>query len=726
MSDVKEMENDMNNGTQGAQLQDDQEAAIEDSLPKGEQEAESDENTDDEKEENEKHRNLFSRLITPTHKGRGYGFTVYSLLTIYFLWGVICLLKYGYEREDYSWLKWCAIPAGVLTLLAGIQTFRVIRASKKNKEKNFGEPINRFVLALIFSFNSMLMPDLIMGSPPVKRNIIYTLLGLSLCMCLYLMGAAMFKNPKVWFGIINGFFAFYGFMQYYIFLFRGAPIQFSDLFNIESAKEASDLYQFSFALMPVYAIINVALMIIIFIKVKLTPVTAKQRIISAAGSVLCALALVFVGKIGYDIGIKNRYIIMNFSGNENKLTYSNVGYDLMFYFDGMYNHVYEPEDYSKDKAQQILGQYKEQKAEKSKKPIIIGIMNESFADFKHIGDLKTDKDYMPRYNALKKESVYGYVTVSAYGGYSCNSEYEFLSGNTMGFLPAGSAAFTQYLNGNQESLVSYLNSQNYHTMAVTPCRPGLWNLENAYKYLQFDEAVYKAHLKYFGTSATINANISDQTTFNCVKKAVEENKDKDESLFIWTTTMQNHGDYTPENRKTTPYNIKIEGIDNEEAGIYLDSIYLSDRYFGDLVDYFRDYDREVVIVMFGDHFPHIMSFTEKLYGQDVSTLSTKDFSRLHQTPFIIWSNKGIQSKEIKQISLNYLSNEVMKVAGLPMSSYQQELEKVRQKLPVISSFGYMNSDEKWFEISENDDKTKDIKNEYNIVEYYRMFGNEKK
>jgi hypothetical protein len=38
----------------------------------------------------------------------------------------------------------------------------------------------------------------------------------------------------------------------------------------------------------------------------------------------------------------------------------------------------------------------------------------------------------------------------------------------------------------------------------------------------------------------------------------------------------------------------------------------------------------------------------------------------------------------------------------------------------------MNSDEKWFEISENDDKTKDIKNEYNIVEYYRMFGNEKK
>ena len=68
----------------------------------------------------------------------------------------------------------------------------------------------------------------------------------------------------------------------------------------------------------------------------------------------------------------------------------------------------------------------------------------------------------------------------------------------------------------------------------------------------------------------------------------------------------------------------------------------------------------------------------------------------------------------------------MKVAGLPLSSYQQELEKVREKLPVISMFGYMNSDNEWFEISQEDEKTKDIRKEYNTVEYYRMFGGEKK
>ncbi len=664
-------------------------------------------------------KNFFTRGLIPSWKYMGYAFTIYAFLAIYFLWGMITLLKYGYERDDYSWLRYCAIPAGVLAAIDIFQLIRVILRSRGSKK--IGEPVNRFWLALIFSFNSMLMPDLIMGSPPVKRNVLYTLLGLMLCMALYLIGCTVFKNPKVWFGIINGFFAFYGFMQYYIFLFRGAPIQFSDLFNIESAKEASDLYSFSFEWLPLYAVANVGVMIWVFIKVGISPIKVKTRLISAASAVTCGIVLVFVGKFAYDVGIKNRYIIMNFSGNENKLTYSNVGYNLMFYFDGMYNHVYEPDGYSDEKAEEILSQYKTEDVQKAQKPIIIGVMNESFADYRHIGDLKTSKDFMPCVDALKNESVHGYVTVSAYGGYSCNSEYEFLSGNTMGFLPPNSAAFTQYVESKQDSLVSYLNSLNYHTMAVTPCRPGLWNLENAYKNLQFDDAVYKCHEKLPGVQK-INANISDSTVFESIKRTVDLHKDDIDPLFIWTTTMQNHGEYTDNNRKTTPHNIDIEGIKNKEAEIFLDSIYLSDKAVGELVDYFRDYDREVIIVMFGDHFPHIMDFTEELYGQDVSTLSIGDYARLHQTPFFIWSNKGVEAKEIKQISLNYLSNEVMKVAGLPLAPYQQELEKVREELPVISMFGFMNSDKEWFDINDKDKKTDYLKNEYSIMQYYRIFG----
>ncbi len=36
-------------------------------------------------------------------------------------------------------------------------------------------------------------------------------------------------------------------------------------------------------------------------------------------------------------------------------------------------------------------------------------MNESFADFEHIAQFKTNKDYLPNYHKLQEESISGYV-----------------------------------------------------------------------------------------------------------------------------------------------------------------------------------------------------------------------------------------------------------------------------------------------------------------------------
>ena len=47
---------------------------------------------------------------------------------------------------------------------------------------------------------------------------------------------------------------------------------------------------------------------------------------------------------------------------------------------------------------------------------------------------------------------------------------------------------------------------------------------------------------------------------------------------------------------------------------------------GELINYFRHKQEEVIIVMFGDHYPHIIDFTEYLYGKDVALLSTEDYS----------------------------------------------------------------------------------------------------
>lgn len=46
----------------------------------------------------------------------------------------------------------------------------------------------------------------------------------------------------------------------------------------------------------------------------------------------------------------------------------------------------------------------------------------------------------------------GKLYVSVKGGNTANTEFEFLTGNSMGFLPAGSVPYQQYIKQEQPSL----------------------------------------------------------------------------------------------------------------------------------------------------------------------------------------------------------------------------------------------------------------------------------
>ena len=78
-------------------------------------------------------------------------------------------------------------------------------------------------------------------------------------------------------------------------------------------------------------------------------------------------------------------------------------------------------------------------------PNVIVIMNEAFSDLSVFGDFDTDYDYMPFIHSLKDNVIKGNCYVSVKGGNTANSEYEFLTGDSMAFLPAGSVPYQQYL-----------------------------------------------------------------------------------------------------------------------------------------------------------------------------------------------------------------------------------------------------------------------------------------
>ncbi|MBR6872805.1 MAG: LTA synthase family protein [Ruminococcus sp.] len=618
------------------------------------------------------------------------------------------------SKSNYPTLMKILTGVSVVLMWAGI--WLAFRAYDRIEKPLKAKPI---VFALFAAFQAYALSELCMNAVFFKLYPLYNLLGYIMYAVPFLLGAVILKKPKIWFIVLEVFFAFYSVMQYYITSFRGSPIKFTDLSNISSALDIKSEYEFKITFTVICALLQTAGIVFLTVKTKLETEHRKPRLITLGSCGAAAAVFLLLTSYTYNYGIKNRVICLNFSGAEDTRTSRSVGSLLMFYYDGVYNRVHEPDNYSTSGAEAILDQYTQQEAEK-KTPVIIGILNESFADYSHIAPVETSCDYLANWHALQNEAVTGYVTVSPYGGYTCNSEYEFLSGNSMHFLPLGSAVYTNYLDSDQDSIVSAFNDMGYQTVSFTPCSTALWKIGKAYNYLGFSEQYFKTNIK-LKSNLKINNEPADSAIYERLKEVVEK-RDKNKGMFVWVTTMQNHAPFN------TPVDagLELKSPYNGYAERYLSSIKLADQALGDLIDYFRDYDEEVVIVMFGDHYPHIEGYADELYGKALADLSTEQYSLVHQTPFIVWSNRSNEAKHIEDISLNYLSNEMFKAAGLPLTPVQQELEHIRESLPIVSAFGAKTADGTWYRTGDDLGSAQSILNEYATVQYYRMFDDDRR
>ena len=240
-----------------------------------------------------------------------------------------------------------------------------------------------------------------------------------------------------------------------------------------------------------------------------------------------------------------------------------------------------------------------------------------------------------------------------------------------------------------------------------------------YEHFEFDRTYF---LDGTGVSSLPEKTAKSDSEFYKELYKIVDNRDKTKGLFIMAATMQNHAPYN----EYISSEIKLEKPYNKKAEIYMNSIYTSDNATLELINHFKEYDEKVIIVMFGDHFPGLPDFDKSLFEERGKTSEMEKNILTHQTPFFIWCNQNIEEKEINEISLNYLSNELMKVADIPLTPMQQELEHIKAEIPIITSWGFKDKNNKWYSRadfqSENDNngEYQDIINEYSSICYYRL------
>ena len=519
----------------------------------------------------------------------------------------------------------------------------------------------------------------------------------------------------------------FGLTNHYVMAFRSTPFVPWDLLSVRTAASVAQNYDFTpTPRMIVVTVLFVLLMVAVCVLRKVPRIKLPIRLGSA---VLCGLALcLFVNTLQQET-FQNKHYLYPFLFTPAYMTKVN-GMAVTFAMDLAYVAVDKPEGYSTEEAQKTLEQYgntdnvfadDEENTNDSKNrgedannkdlPNIIVIMDEAFSDLAVVGDLETNEDYMPFMHKMQQgadHTITGYAQVSVCGGNTANSEFEFLTGNTMSFLPSGSIPYQQYITKDTPSLASYLASLGYETYAQHPYYASGWNREKVYPLLGFE------HLNFiddYANKTYVRKYVSDDADMQHIIDTYE-NKEDGKPAFIFNVTMQNHGGYTDafsdlsEDVHATNYNSEV--LDR-----YLSLIRLTDQSLEKLVDYFSNVDEKTVIVFFGDHQP---SDTVAAQVQDSMLLPgesvpDEQLRKRYQVPYLVWANYDIDGATQQNTSLNYLSAEVLKAAGVPTDAYQNFLLDLQKSYPVMSAAGRTDAS----------DADENMLSTYKKLQYYNLF-----
>ena len=526
-----------------------------------------------------------------------------------------------------------------------------------------------------------------------------------------------------------------GLVNYFITTFRGTPFVPWDIFSFNTAMTVVSTFKVTFTgeLVGAITLFILSLIIITFgkpynIKTKKTnKIIRITTIVSILIFFICFYSTDLINIFGLDHNWdpkeeyhNNGLLASIFKQSKNLIIKLPDGYSL----EELQNIINENNLDINNSISNITNENKTNNEdaneninqEEKQTPHIIAIMNESFADLKIINDFNTSEDYMPYIRSLDKNTIKGNVHVSIFGATTPNTEWEFLTANSMAFVPYRTVPYQQYITRKSYSLATLLKEHGYSTYAMHSYYPQGYNRNIVYPLIGFDEFL---HLNNMENVTYIREYPDDKSTYDNLI-SIFENKKEDEKIFNFTLTMQNHGSYTDESYAPT---ITAENNEYPKLNQYLSLIKETDNSFKYLLEYFENYNEPVVILMFGDHQPYVEDeFYEKLLStyEDPESKEAKEMKYI--TPYIIWANYDFdyESYNIPDVSINYLSSILLDVAGIEKNLYLKFLDNLQEYIPIITGNGYVDIENHYHDFTD-ETKYSNLIKQYNYLQYNNMF-----
>lgn len=268
-------------------------------------------------------------------------------------------------------------------------------------------------------------------------------------------------------------------------------------------------------------------------------------------------------------------------------------------------------------------------------PNIIIVLLESFFDVSEAEFIRPSNDPIPFFHQLEQEYSTGHLTVPVVGAGTCNTEFEILTGMSCQFFGPGEYPQKTILKKTDvESVASDLATIGYHSHVVHNNGGNFYSRANAFSMMGFDSFTCKEML-----DITDYTPIASWATDDILVGATEDSLESTPGAdFIYTITVEAHGDYPKEKVEENPaVTVKCRGKDEALTNMweyYTNRIHCVDEFLQDYVDMLSKRDEKTLLICFGDHLP-----TMGLYEHEVKT------GDLYQTKYITWNNFGMEKKD---------------------------------------------------------------------------------
>lgn len=327
------------------------------------------------------------------------------------------------------------------------------------------------------------------------------------------------------------------------------------------------------------------------------------------------------------------------------------------------------------------------------RPSIVCVMNESFSDMSLYDGLGVGYEGPAFFNSIDDALVRGQLAVSTYAGGTCNTEFEFLTGNTLGYLGKGAYPYTLYDLSTTDNLASQLSSLGYDTCAIHPNLGTNWNREGIYAGFGFDEFLT---IDEFENAPQFHSGVTDAATY---EEVLERLRDSSNPQFIFDVTMQNHSSYDQDN--IDPGLLRgyepdyLDESQAAELNEYLACIDASDRDLEWFIGELRKPDRPVLLVFFGDHQASVSAAVNDAMFPDEADQAHG--TRTYLTNYLVWANydvAGAGSMRVEEASSSTLGALALDAVGAPLSGYQEAQLGARLSMPTISALSYTDVEDR--------------------------------